>query len=126
LIVQPERTFETGGRRYVADTGKMAPALRTLVKDSGYTVFPVPKDEPGRGIFQRVLKEAGVSTEMRRDFLLSGGEKDGYAVKATGAFVTSREWLEARKVREVVFFGGRVHSATRALMRDIGVEIIEW
>jgi hypothetical protein len=126
LIVQPERTFETGGRRYVVDTGKMAPALRTLVKDAGFTVFPVPKDEPGKGIFQRVLKEAGISTETRRDFLLSGGEKDGYAVKATGVFVTSKEWLEGRKVREAVFFGGRVHTATRALMRDLGVEIVEW
>jgi hypothetical protein len=126
LTVQPERIFETGGRRYVADTGKMAPALRTLVRDSGYTIFPVPKDEAGRGIFQRVLKEAGVPTEMRRDFLLSGGEKEGYAVRATGAFVTSKEWLEGRKVREAFFFGGRVHSATRALMRALGVEIVEW
>jgi len=40
--------------------------------------------------------------------------------------VTSKEWLENRKVREVVFFGGRVHSATRTLMRALGVEIIEW
>jgi hypothetical protein len=29
-------------------------------------------------------------------------------------------------VREAVFFGGRIHSATRALMRDLGVEIVEW
>jgi hypothetical protein len=126
LIVQPERTFETGGRRYVADIGKMAPALRTLVEDSGFTVFPVPKDEPGRGIFRRMLKEAGISSEPRRDFLISGGEKEGYSVRVTGEFVTSKEWLENRKVREVVFFGGRVHSATRALMRALGVEIIEW
>ncbi len=126
LIVQPERIFETGGRRYVADTGKMSPALKTLVKDSGFTVFPIHKDEAGKGIFQRVLKEAGISTEARRDFLLSGGEKDGYAVKATGSFVTSKEWLEGRSVREALFFGGRVHSATRALMRDLGVEIVEW
>ena len=126
LIVQPERTFETGGRRYVADTGKMSPALRTLVRDSGFTVFPVPKDEPGREIFRRMLKEAGISSETRRDFLISGGEKEGHSVRVTGEFVTSKEWLENRKVREVVFFGGRVHSATRTLMRALGVEIIEW
>jgi len=126
LIVQPERTFEIGGRRYVADTGKMAPALRTLVRDSGYTVFPVPKEEPGKEIFRRMLKEAGISSETRRDFLLSGGEKEGYSVRATGEFVTSGEWLEGRRARGVVLFGGRVHSATRALMRDLGVEIIEW
>lgn len=126
LIVQPERTFETGGRRYVADTGKMSPALKTLVKDSGFNVFPIHKDEAGKGIFQRVLKEAGISTEARRDFLLAGGEKDGYVVMATGSFVTSKEWLVGRSVREALFFGGRVHSATRALMRDLGVEIVEW
>jgi hypothetical protein len=126
LIIQPERIFETGGRRYVADTGKLSPALKTLVKDSGYAVFPIHKDETGKGIFQRILKEAGISMEARRDFLLSGGEKDGYAVKATGSFITSREWLAGRNVREVLFFGGRVHSATRALMRDLGVEIVEW
>jgi hypothetical protein len=126
LIVQPERIFETGGRRYVADTGKLSPALKTLVKDSGFTVFPIHKDEPGKGIFQRILKEAGISTEARRDFILSGGDNDGYAVKATGSFVTSKEWLEGRGIREVLFFGGRVHSATRALMRDLGVEIVEW
>jgi hypothetical protein len=126
LFVQPERTFETGGRRYVVDTGKMAPALRTLVRDSGYAIFPVQEDEPGKGIFQRVLKEAGISVETRRDFLLSGGEKEGFSVRATGAFVTSKEWLEGRKSRGEVFFGGRVHSATRALLRDLGVEIVEW
>jgi hypothetical protein len=126
LTVQPERTFDTGGRRYVADTGKMAPALRTLVRDSGFTVFPVPRDEPGKGIFQRVLKEAGISSETRREFLLSGGDKEGYSVRVSGAFVTSKEWVEGRKMRDVVFFGGRVHTATRALLRDLGVEIVEW
>jgi hypothetical protein len=26
----------------------------------------------------------------------------------------------------VMLFDGRVHSATRALLRDLGVEIVEW
>lgn len=125
LVVEPERTFEAGGRRQVVDTGRMAPALRTLVKDSGFSVFPVARDEPGRVIFQRVLKEAGISSESRREHLLAGGEKEGYKVHATGTFVTSKEWLDVRKAR-VILFGGRVHSATRALLRDIGVEIVEW
>lgn len=126
LVVEPERTFETGGRRYVVDTGRMTPALRTLVKDSGFAVFPVRKDEPGKAVFQRVLKEAGISSEDRRDYLLAGGENEGYSVRVTGTFVTSKEWLEGRKMGGVMLYGGRVHSATRALLRDIGVEIIEW
>jgi len=126
LVVQPERLFGTGGKRYIADTGRMAPALKALLRDAGYRIFPVPKEDSGRGIFQRVLKEAGISTEARRDFLLSGGEKDGYTVRATGTFLTSKEWREGRKAREALLFGGRAHSATRALMRDLGVEIVEW
>jgi LysM repeat protein len=126
LVVQPERLFETGGKRYIADTGRMAPALKTLLRDSGYRIFPVPKEDTGKGIFQRVLKEAGISSEARRDFLLAGGEKDGYSVRATGTFLTSKEWREGRKAREAVLSGGRAHSATRALMRDLGVEIVEW
>ncbi|MGE5753905.1 MAG: hypothetical protein ACM319_09725, partial [Deltaproteobacteria bacterium] len=112
--------------KYVVDTGKMAPALRTIVKDSGFAIFPVMKDEPGRGIFQRVLKEAGVRSEARREFLVSGGGKEDYSVRVTGTFVTSKEWLEARKSRETVFYGGRLHPATRTLMHDLGVEIVEW
>jgi LysM repeat protein len=126
LVVEPERTFETGGKRHVVDTGRMAPALRTLVQDSGFAVFPVRKDEPGKTVFQRVLKEAGIPSEDRRDYLLAGGEKEGYSVRVTGTFVTSKEWLESRKTGGVMLFGGRVHSATRALLRDIGVEIVEW
>jgi hypothetical protein len=126
LVIQPERTFEAWGKKYVADTGRMAPALRTLVRDSGLTMFTVLKDEPGREIFQRVLKEAGIRSESRREFLVSGGDKEGYSVRVTGTFVTSKEWLEARKVRDTVFYGGRSHPATRTLMRDLGVEVVEW
>ncbi|NJD62354.1 MAG: LysM peptidoglycan-binding domain-containing protein [Deltaproteobacteria bacterium] len=126
LVVQPERTFEAGGKKYVADSGRMAPALRTILKESGFTVFTVMKDEPGRGIFQRILKEAGLPSEARREFLVSGGDKEGYSVRVTGTFVTSKEWLESRKVRDVAFYGGKLHPATRTLMRDLGVEIVEW
>lgn len=126
LVIQPERTFEAWGKKYVVDTGRMAPALRTIVRDSGFTIFPVMKEEPGRGIFQRVLKEAGVRSEARREFLVSGGDSEGYSVRVTGTFVTSKEWLEARKTRDTVFYEGRLHPATRALMRDLGVEIVEW
>jgi hypothetical protein len=126
LIVQPERVFEAGGKQYVTDTGRMAPALRTLLRDSGYRVFPVMKKDSGRDIFERVLKESGISSEARLDYPVSGGGKEGYSVSVTGTRITSKEWLEARKAREAVLFGGRTHSATRALMRDIGVDIVEW
>ena len=126
LIVAPERTFEAGGRRYVVDTGTMAPALRTLVKDSGFAIFSVARDEPGRSVFQRVLKEAGISSESRRESLIAGGEQEGYSIQATGTFLASKELPVARKMDGVMLFGGRVHAATRALLRDIGVEIVEW
>jgi len=126
LVIQPERTFDAWGKKYVVDTGRMAPALRTIVRDSGFTIFPVMKDEPGREIFQRVLKEAGVRSEARRESPVSGGDREGYSVRVTGTFVTSKEWLEARKSRDTVFFGGRLHPATRTLMRDLGVDIVEW
>jgi hypothetical protein len=126
LIVQPERLFEAGGKRHVTDTGRMAPALRTLIRDSGYRIFPVLKKDSGRDIFQRALKESGIPSEARRDYLVSGGEKEGYSVRVNGTFLTSKEWLEGRKAREAVLFGGRTHSATRSLMRDLGVEIVEW
>jgi hypothetical protein len=126
LVIQPDRTFDAWGKKYVVDAGRMAPALRTIVRGSGFTIFPVMKDEPGREIFQRVLKEAGVRSEARREFPVSGGDREGYLVRVTGTFVTSKEWLEARKSRNTVFFGGRLHPATRTLMRDLGVDIVEW
>ncbi len=126
LVIQPERLFETGGKRYVVDTGKMAPALRAIVRDAGFAVFPVGKDDTGKGIFQRLLKEAGISSEARKGFLLSGGDKGGYSVRVTGTFLTSAEWLEAKKLRGAVLIAGRTHTATRTLLRDLGVEIVEW
>lgn len=126
LFVAPERTFETGGKRYVVDTGKMTPALRTLVRDSGFAVFPVGRDEPGRSVFRRVIEEAGISSEPRREYLVAGGETEGYSVRATGTFLTSKAWLEGRKAGGVMLYGGRVHTATRILMGELGVEIVEW
>jgi hypothetical protein len=108
------------------DTGKMTPALRTLVRDSGFAVFPVGRDEPGRSVFRRVIEEAGISSEPRREYLVAGGETEGYSVRATGTFLTSKAWLEGRKAGGVMLYGGRVHTATRTLMGELGVEIVEW
>ena len=124
LTIEPERMFAAGGKRYIVDTGKMSHALRAIVRDSGYTVFPVGKDESGTSVFRRVLGAAGLSSEERRDFLLAGGETEGFEVRATGLFVTSTEWLGARNLRAAVLVRGKVHPATRALMRDFGVEIV--
>jgi len=51
-------------------------------------------------------------------------QEEGYEVRASGTFLTSRDWLEGRKVREAVLVREKVHTATRALMREIGVEIV--
>jgi hypothetical protein len=124
LTVQPERMFEAGGKRFVVDTGGMSPAVRTIIQNSGYRVFPLDKGESGRSIFRRVLEATATPFEERKGTLLAGGKERGFEVRATGVFLTSRDWLEARKVREAVLVREKVHTATRALMREIGVEIV--
>lgn len=126
LTVQPERMFEAGGKRFVADAGAMSPALRAIVQNSGYGVFVLGKGESGRSILQRLLAASGISSEEREDHLLAGGKEMGFEIRATGTFITSREWLERRKVREFALVRGKVHSATRDLLKEIGVEIVEW
>ncbi len=126
LTIEPERMFAAGGKRFVVDTGKMSPAVRAIVRDSGYAVFPVGKDETGSSIVRRLLAAAGLASEERRDFLLAGGDTEGFEVRATGLFITSAEWLGSRNLRAAIVVRGRVHPATRALLRDFGVEIAGW
>jgi LysM repeat protein len=125
LVVQPERVFEAGGRKYVVDTGKMAPPIRAILKESGYTLFPAGKDEPGREIFRRLLMAAGVPATDRKAFLLAGGGTSGFAVHVTGTFL-SLPAEPGGKARTVVLVRGKIHSATRVLLKDLGVEIVEW
>jgi len=125
LIVQPERVFEKAGRKYVVDTGKMSPAVRTILRDSGYTLFTVGQKEPGREIFERLAKIAGGTVTERREYLIAGGGEAGFSVRITGAFI-SLPAAAGEPARTVVLVRGRVHSATRALLRDLGVEIVEW
>jgi hypothetical protein len=126
LTIQPERMFDAAGKRFVVDTGKMSPALHTIIQNSGYVVFSVGKGETGRSILQRLLTAVGVPVEERKEYLLAGGEGKGFEVRATGTFFTSREWLAGRKAREVVLVRGKVHTATRDMAKEIGVEIVEW
>jgi len=125
IVLQPERVFEAGGKKYVVDTGKMTPGVRAVLKDSGYVVFPAGKDDAGREIFRRLLKVAGVSLEERNGYLLAGGEKAGYSVRVTGSFLSLPAAGDGR-TRAALLVRGKVHSATRALVRDLGVEIMEW
>jgi len=125
LVVQPERVFEAGGRKYVVDTGRMAPAIRAILKESGYTAFPAGKDDPGRAVFQRLLSAAGISAVERKEYLLAGGGNAGYAIHVTGAFL-SFPADDGGKARTAVLVRGKAHTATRALLRDLGVEIVEW
>jgi hypothetical protein len=124
LTVQPERMFEAGGKRFVVNTGKISPALGAIIRNSGYSIFALDKGESGRSIFRRVLDASGIPVETRKEFLLAGGKEEGFEVRATGTFVTSRDWLEGRKVREMVLVREKVHSATRTLMKELGVEIV--
>ena len=125
LVVSPERLFEVGGKKYVVDTGKMSPAVRSILRESGYAVFPAGKDASGREIFQRLMKAAGVGSEDRKEYLLTGGAKSGYEVRVTGAFL-SLSGPSGGAGRRIVLVGRKIHSATRALLGDMGVEIVEW
>jgi LysM repeat protein len=125
LVVSPDRLFETGGRKYVVDTGKMSPAIRSILRESGYAVFPAGKDASGRDIFRRLMKAAGIGSEERKEYLLKGGVKSGYEVRVTGAFL-SLPGPPGGAVRRIVLVGRKIHSATRTLLGDMGVEIVEW
>ncbi|HEY5577727.1 MAG TPA: LysM peptidoglycan-binding domain-containing protein [Deferrimonas sp.] len=125
LVVSPERYFEAGGRKYVVDTGKMSPAIRTILRESGYAVFPAGKGASGREIILRLMKAAGVVPDERKEYLLSGGAKSGYEVKVTGVFL-SPSGPSGGAGRRIVLVGGKIHSATRALLGDMGMEIVEW
>jgi len=126
LTIQPERIFTAGGKRYVVDTGRMSAPLRTIVRDSGYEIFPVGKKESGRSIFRRVLDLSGVPYEDRERFLLFGGDREGFEIRVTGTFLTSAEYLGGKRIRAAVLVRGKIHSSTRQLMRRFGVEIVEW
>lgn len=126
LTVQPERIFTAAGKRYAVDTGKMSSPLRTIVRDSGYEIFPVGKKEPGRSIFRRILELSGVPHEDRDRFLLFGGEGEEFEIRVTGTFLTSAEYLGGKRIRAAVLVHGKTHTSTRELMRRFGVEIVEW
>jgi len=125
LVVSPERLFEVGGKKYVVDTGKMSPAIRSILRDSGYAVIPAGKDASGREIFQRLMKAAGIASEERKEYLLTGGASSGYEVRVTGAFL-SLSGPPGGAGRRIVLVHRKIHSATRALLGDMGVEIVEW
>jgi LysM repeat protein len=125
LVVSPERLFEAGGKKYVVDTGKMSPAIRSILRESGYTVFMAEKDASGREIFQRLMKSAGIVPEERKDYLLAGGAEAGYEIRVTGAFL-SLPGPSSGAGRRIVLVRGKIHSATRALLGDMGLEIVEW
>ena len=125
LVVSPERLFEVGGKKYVVDTGTMSPAIRSILRESGYAVFPAGKDASGREIFRRLMKAAGVGSEERKEYLLTGGAKSGYEVRVTGAFL-SLSGPSGGAERRIVLVGRKIHSATRALLVDMGMEIVEW
>jgi LysM repeat protein len=125
LVVSPERFFEAGGKKYVVDTGRMSPALRSILRESGYSVFMAENDASGRDIFQRLMKAAGIVSEEREEYLLTGGVKAGYEIRVTGTFL-SLPGPSGGAGRRIVLIRRKVHSATRALLGDMGVEIVEW
>jgi hypothetical protein len=126
LTIRPERTFEFSGVRYVVDTGRMSPAIRSLVKGAGYRLFELGKGESGKVVFLRLLKLAGHPYEERRRYRVAGGPEAGFELTVTGTFVTSKAMLESRAARAIVVVKGRQHAATRAMLREMGIEVIEW
>ena len=125
LVVSPERLFEAGGKKYVVDTGRMSPAIRSILRESGYAVFMAEKDASGREIFRRLMKAAGIVPEERKEYLLTGGAEAGYEIRVTGAFL-SLPGPSGGAGRRIVLVRRKIHTATRALLEDMGVEIVEW
>ena len=125
LVVAPERLFEAGGKKYIVDTGRMSPAILSILRESGYAVFMAGKDVSGREIFQRLMKAAGIVPEERKEYLLTGGAEAGFEIRVTGAFF-SLPGPSSGTGRRVVIVHRKIHSATRALLGDLGVEIVEW
>ncbi len=125
LVLQPERVFKSAGKTYVVDTGKISSAIRSILRESGHVVFTVGKGESGRSIFERLAKTAGWTVEPPRDHVLSGGGDAGYTVRLTGSRVVPPAGA-AVPGRTIFLVRGKAHSATRALLRDLGVEIVEW
>jgi hypothetical protein len=125
LVIRPDRVFTLDGTRYVVDTGRMSPAIRSIVKGAGYRIFEMGKGDSGKLVFLKLLKAAGHSYEERRRFRLAGGPDAGFDLHVTGTFVTSKALLEARSVRALVVVKGRQHAATRAMLREMGIEVVE-
>jgi len=125
LVVSPERFFEAGGKKYVVDTGRMSPAIRSILRESGYAIFMAGEDVSGREIFQRLMKAAGIVSEERKEYLLTGGAEAGYEIRVTGTFL-SLPGPSSDAGRRIVLVHRKIHSATRALLGDMGVEIVEW
>ncbi|MBE0569302.1 MAG: hypothetical protein IH576_01550, partial [Deltaproteobacteria bacterium] len=125
LTVQPERVFEAAGRRHVVDTGKISNAIRAILKESGYTVFSVGKNEPGRSVFERLARAVGGGVDARREHVLAGGGDAGYEVRLSGSSLSLPAGAAGRD-RKLFLVRGKAHSATRVLLRDLGVEIVEW
>jgi len=125
LVVSPERYFEAGGKKYVVDTGRMSPAIHSILRESGYAVFMAGNEASGREILQRLMKAAGIGPEGRKEYLLTGGAKAGYEIRVTGAFL-SLPGPPGGAERRIVLIRRKIHSATRALLADMGVEIVEW
>ena len=114
------------GKNYVIDTGgKISDTVRFILKDSGYTIFPIVQNESGRSIFERLVKIAGGAVENQREHIIAGGTGAGYEVRIDGSrVVLPPEMLEPD--RQVFFVKEKTHSATRVLLKDLGVEIVEW
>jgi hypothetical protein len=68
---------------------------------------------------------AGVALEERTEYLLTGGATAGYEIRVTGAFL-SLPGPPGGADRRIVVVRRKIHSATRALLEDMGVEIVEW
>jgi hypothetical protein len=125
LSVQAERTFEAGGKKYVVDTGKISPAIRALLREGGYAVFPAEAGKTGEDVLRRLFKAAGIVPQPWRATPVAGGPQDGYEVRATGSCV-SLPSKSGGPARRLLLLKGKVHPATRALLADLGVEIVEW
>ncbi|MCL2102889.1 MAG: hypothetical protein FWH25_02505, partial [Syntrophorhabdaceae bacterium] len=120
-----ERVFEINGKTYIVTTGRMSEAVRSVLGDSGYTTFSVMQNESGRSIFERLVRIAGGIIEPQKANVIAGGTEEGYEVLINGSRVLLPQGTP-KSDRKIFLVKEKAHSATRTLLEDLGVEIVEW
>ena len=123
--LETERIFKAAGKTFIVDTGRIAEPLQASLKKSGHEIFTIKQGESGISIFERLVKAVGGNVEARGEHVVADGGEVEYEVRIDGSrVVLPQEVAEAD--RKIFVIKDKTHSATRMLLKELGVEIVEW